>query len=224
MKYFHCYGEETPFTKLNYEREYLLFGAKEDKENMFYMVLELVAIRTLFCMVMLLKNPEKMSILQSFSVGVAGFTGIPALAAVTKYSLLLLWSVEEAFVEVAALMQGKRVAVLGSGGMISFGELFIFRKSLVRQKAGALSEVGIGAAYEDYLNLLSLLVPVRKKTYRAMDLIQENIRNRYLDSFRMRNVVTGICFGTKAELKEKFNFGIFLRTAYEQEWKEECSY
>ncbi len=224
MKYFHCYGEEAPFTKLNYEREYLLYGAKEDKTNLFYIVLQLVAIRTLFCVVMLLKNPEKMSVLQSFAAGVAGFTGIPVLAAVIKYSLLLLWAVEEAFVETAALLQGKQVAVLGSGGMISFGELFTFRKALVSQKARALPETVSGAEYEDYLNLLLLFVPVKEKTYRALDLIQENIRNRYLDSFRIRNVVTGICFQTKAELKAKFNTGIFQGTVYELNWQEECSY
>lgn len=224
MKYFHCYGEEAPFTKLNYEREYMLFGKNEDKTNLFYFVLELVAVRTLFCMVMILKNPEKMSVLQSFSMGVAGFTGIPVLAAVAKYSLLLLWSVEEAFVEVAALLQGKKIAVLGSGGVISFSEIFTFRKMVVVQKAGLFPEIVSGAEYEDYLNLLSLLVPVRKKAYRTMDLIQENIRNRYLDSFRMRNMVTGICFRTEVELQDKFHTGIFQENVYELDWKEECSY
>ena len=222
--YFSCYGEETPVTKLNYEREYLLFGQKKDKENMFYMVLQLLAVRTLFCMVMLLKNPEKMTALQNLSAGVVGFTGMPALAAAAKYALLLLWSVEEALVEVAALLQGKKVAVVGSGGMISFTELFTFQKSLVYQKAKRLPETEAGAEYEDYVTLFSFLVPVQKKTYRVLDLIQENIRYQYLDHFRIRNVVTEICFQTQVRVKEKFDVGMFSDTAYELEWQEQCSY
>ncbi|MBP3611352.1 MAG: hypothetical protein J6J42_13570 [Lachnospiraceae bacterium] len=224
IKYFHCYGEEAPYTKLNYEREYLLSGKKEDKANLLYMVLRLLAVRTLFCIVMILKNPEKMSVLQSFAAGVAGFTGIPVLAAAAKYALLLLWAVEEAFVEVAAMLEGKKIAVLGSGGVISFGEIFTFQKADVTQKAGAFPETVSGAGYEEYLNLLSLLVPVRKKAYRTMDLIQENIRNRYLDSFRMRNMVIRICFQTEVELEEKFRTGIFPETVYKLQWQEECSY
>ena len=136
----------------------------------------------------------------------------------------MLWSVEEALVEVAALLQGKKVAVVGSGGMISFTELFTFQKSLVYQKAKRLPETEAGAEYEDYVTLFSFLVPVQKKTYRVLDLIQENIRYQYLDHFRIRNVVTEICFQTQVRVKEKFDVGMFSDTAYELEWQEQCSY
>jgi hypothetical protein len=56
-------------------------------------------------MVMIIKQPDRMAELEALSAGVAGFTGIPVLAAVVKYGALLLWSVEEALVEVSALLQ-----------------------------------------------------------------------------------------------------------------------
>lgn len=222
MKYFHCFTEQSPYTQLKYEREYLVFGDDKDKSNLLYMVLHLVAIRTLFSMVSILKQPDKMAQMEGFAAGVAGFTGIPALLAVIKYAILLLWSVEEALIEVAALLLGKRIAVVGTG-TISFGELLFFNKKVIASKAKAMPE-GIGAAYQDYLSLLSLTRTTKKRMYRAMDLIQENIRLRYRDSFRMRNIVTKIEFCTKTELKELFDTGVFLPAAYQMEWSEESEY
>ncbi len=222
MKYFHCFGEEAPYTKLNYEREYLVFGQKKDATNLLYMVLHLVAVRTMFSMVSLLKQPEKTAQLEALATGVVGFTGIPVLAAVVKYSLLLLWSVEEALVEVAALLQGKRIALIGRG-MISFDEMFRIQKEMIVQKAKNMPS-GIGAAYSDYLVLFSLTRTTKERMYRTMDLIQENIRYRYRDSFRIRNVVTEVSFCTKTELKKLYDTGLFPETAYKSEWKEKSAY
>ena len=221
-KYFHSYSEDAPYTRLNYEREYLVFGGEKDKTNLLYMVLHLVAIRTLFSMATLLKQPQKTAQLEIVAAGVSGFTGMPALGAAVKYSLLLLWSVEEALIEVAALLQGKRIPVIGTG-TVSFGELFLMNKARIAEKARSLPD-GAGAAYKEYLTLLSLTRPTKLKAYRALDLIQENIRYRYEDSFRIRTVVTKLSFCTKAKLKPLFDTGIFMPAAYNMEWLEESSY
>lgn len=213
MKYFHRYGEEAPDTKLNYEREYLIFGAEEDKANLLSMVLFLVAVRTLFSMVMIIKQPDRMAELEALSVGVAGFTGIPVLAAVVKYGALLLWSVEEALVEVSALLQGKRIPVIGMG-TVAFGELFSMNTAAIKSKSQRIPD-GIGGAYQDYLTLLSLTKGTTQKCYRAMDLIQENIRYRYRDSFRIRNVITRIEFSVKTRLNPMFDTGVFPDNVYE---------
>lgn len=220
--YFHSYGEEVSYTKLAYEREYLIFGAEKDKSNLLSVVLHLVAIRTLLCMVMLLKSPEKMDRLEMLSAGIAGLTGIPVLAAAVKYSMLLLWSVEEALIEVAALLQGKRIAVVGTGE-VEFEELFSMNKATITQKATDFPE-GIGADYRDYLTLLSLTRGTTERAYRAMDLIQENIRYRYNDSFRIRNVVTKVAFCAKTELQQLFDTGVFPVSVYRMESKEEPAY
>jgi hypothetical protein len=213
MKYFHHYGKVSPHTKLAYEREYLIFGKEEDKSNLLSMVLYLVAIRTLLNMVMILKQPDRVLQLEALSAGVAGFTGIPVLAAVVKYSVLLLWSVEEALVDTAALLQGKRIPVV-STGRVAFGELFFMGKAAIARKA-ALVPDSIGAAYSDYLALVSLTKQAKVKTYRALDLIQENIRLRYRDSYRVRNVVTEVSYETVTRVNVLFDVGIFPKPAYE---------
>lgn len=219
--YFHCFGEDSPYTKLNYEREYLVFGAEKDKTNLLYMVLTLTAIRMLFCMVMILKQPERMEKLEAMSLGIAGFTGMPALGSVVKYSLLVLWAVEEALVEVAALLQGKQIALLGSG-CISLNEIFLCNAKLIAQKADNLS--GAGPGYKEYLVLLSLTRESGLKAYRAMDLIQENIRYRYNDSFRIRNIVTKLEFTTSVIIKKQFDTSVFQDIVYRLEWQEKCAY
>lgn len=222
MKYFHHYGESSPYTRLNYEREYLIFGKEEDKTNLLSMVLYLVAIRALLNMVMILKQPDRVLQLETLSAGVAGFTGMPVLAAVVKYSVLLLWSVEEALVDATALLQGKRIAVVGPG-RVSFGELFLMNKAAIGRKADLCPD-GVGAAYTDYLALVSLTRRTKDKTYRALDLIQENICFRYRDSFRIRNLVTGISFQTAAKLKPVFDVGFFPVQVYEMKKEKEVLY
>jgi len=212
MKYFHSFGEESPYTRLKYEREYLIFGAEKDKSNLLTVVLHLVAVRTLLCMVMILKQPERMAKLESLGAGVVGFTGIPVLAAVVKYGVLLLWSVEEALIEVSAMLQGKRIAVVGTG-MVAFSELFSISKELIARKSEQLPS-GIGAEYQDYLALLSLTKRTKDKAYRVLDLIQENIRWRYKDGFRIRNVVTELTFTVGTETKVLFDVGTFPEEAY----------
>lgn len=221
-KYFCCYGEETEDTRLEYEREYLLFGRMEDKENLLDVVLYLIAVRTLFCLVMLIKQPDKMAELDSFANGIAGLTGIPALASVIKYSLLMLWAVEEALVEVAILMQGKKIPLAGKG-QVEFWELFVFNKTTIEQKAAKFLDRG-GTGYGDYLTFLSLLKGTTGKAYRAMDLIQENMRLRYNDSFRMINQVTGLSFRTNTKLKTLFDTGFFAPKAYEMDHREEVCF
>ncbi len=222
MKYFGCFTEPSDDTKLKYEREYIVFGAEKDKTNLFYMVLYLVAVRTLFCMISILGQSEKMTQIENLATCIAGCTGIPTLLAVVKYAVILLWSVEEALIEVAALLQGKRIPIWGDG-TISMGELLSFNKGMIQAKVAALSE-GAGATYEDYLALLSLTKSARKKMYRAMDLIQENIRCRYRDSFRLRNVVTELEFSASSRLEALYSTGWFPADSYNFAWKEHCAY
>jgi len=222
MKYFHFHGSESPYTKLKYEREYLIFGDETDKNNLRSMVLYLVAIRTLLCMVMILKQPDRMAQLDILVAGTVGFTGMPVLGTLVKYSILMLWAVEEALVETAALLQGKRIAVAGTG-MVAFGELFRMNRTAIANKAKQVPET-VGATYQDYLSLLSFTRGTEEKVYRAMDLIQENIRYRYNDRFRIRNLVTGVVFITKTELNPLFDTGFFSNAAYRMECQKEIAY
>ncbi len=221
-RYFHSFIEPSETTKLKYEREYLLFGEEKDKTNLLYVVINLIAVRTLFSMAGILKQADKMAEIEVFAAGIAGCTGIPVLLGIIKYTVILLWSVEEALIEVAALLLGKKVPVIGTG-ILSMSELLAVNKSFIASRAAALPECS-GPDYEDYLVLLSLTKPVKKKLYRTLDLIQENIRYRYRDSFRIRNVVIEVKFCTTTRLKPLYNPGMFSEEMYQMDWKETSAY
>ncbi len=225
QQHFGNYIEPKPHSKLLYEREYLLFGKSKEQENLLYTVIYLVAFRTLFTMIEIIKTPQKMTQLQNGAMTIAGITGIPLLISITKYGLLLLWSVEEAIIETAALLQGKQLPLLkGSGGMLSFDEIFTFHQKVVKQKVKAIPMVENGIGYEEYLILLSLTRKLENKMYYVLDLIQENIRYRYRNNFRIRNVLTQIEFQTITKLKKKYNIGLFLEQAYQLNWKQSYCY
>lgn len=222
-EFFSDYQSQQEHTKLAYEREYILFGKESDAGNLTQMILSLVVFRSLFTMTALLQNTEKMTQLSSIAQAAAGVVGIPLLSVVIKYSLLLLWAVEEAFVETAALLKGKRIPFFLAEGTISVGELFRFGQGMVTAKARNIADVAFGTAYSDYLLLFSLLESRAKKCYLAMDLIQENIRLRYRDSFRIRNVITALSFETSTKLTKTWFPEYFLK-AYQIKKEQEVAY
>ena len=56
-----------------------------------------------------------------------------------------------------------------------------------------------------------------------MDLIQENIRLRYRDSFRMRNVVTAVSFETNTKLTKTW-FPEYFSKVFQIQKRLEASY
>ena len=192
-----------------------MFGDRTDKGNLFFTILYLIAVRSVFSMVTILKDATKMSQLDMFAAGVAGFTGIPVLISAVKYGTLLLWAMEEALVEVSVLLEGKKVPLISADGKIEFSEMFLFGKEMVQQKAKSWKEVPTGLSYSEYLTFLSLLKNTQRKAYRCLDLIQENIRYRYNDTFRIRNVVTGFSFQVQTMLDAKVNTELWKEENYE---------
>ena len=102
-------------------------------------------------------------------------------------------------------------------------EIFLMNKAAIERKAAQCPDE-TGAAYTDYLSLISLTRGTKVKAYRALDLIQENIRIRYRDSFRIRNIITGISFQTLTELQPMFDTGLFLPSVYEIKKEKELAY
>ena len=213
--YFGSFDAVKSGRRLSYEREYMLFGDRTDKGNLFFTVLYLVAVRSVFAMVSILKDTTKMSQLDVFASGVAGFTGIPVLISAVKYGALLLWAVEEALVEVSVLLDGKRVPLFRAKGTIEFSEVFFFGKKMAEQKAMSWKEDVTGFSYGEYVTLLSLLKNTQRKAYRCLDLIQENIRYCYNDGFRIKNVVAEFAFRVQTSLEQKINTDLWKEETYE---------
>lgn len=222
--YFSNFLSEKGKTRLCYEREYIMFGQETDVKNLCAMILSLTAFRFAFTMTSLLFDSARRESAGALAAALVGFSGLPILIYAVKYAILFLWAVEEALVETAAIVQGKKIALFSKTGMISLHEIFTMNKEQIQAKARAVPTGSMGAGYTEYLLLLSLFEGTEKKCYRAMDLIQENLRLRFRDSFRIRNVVIRIDFSSKAQLRRKFDTGFFSELQYELQTEYRAAY
>ncbi|MBP5184788.1 MAG: hypothetical protein J6113_06740 [Lachnospiraceae bacterium] len=175
---FGCYtGETRENSRCRYELEYVLGGQLTDRENLGGVVLKILALRTLMCTIHILTSREKTAEAAAFAATVLGFTGMPVLIKILQYSVILAWAYEEALVETAILMRGKRVPAVPAknGFLLELPEVFAAGKSLIDAKADSY-EGKTGLSYREYVVLLLLLQDEGKQSLRTLDIIQENLR------------------------------------------------
>lgn len=181
-------------TVLEYELEYILCGKTADTENLSSFLFRILLVRLLFCLIHVLSDSEKTNKAQGLATGLLGFTGLPMLISVMKYLILFLWAAEGAMVETAAIIRGKKVAVLPTktNFPVQFEEMLFMSKPLIQSKAeNRKDDTGIRLGYQEYLLFFLLLQKEELQNYRAMDLIQINLA-AVQEDFRMKNMLYGI--------------------------------
>lgn len=181
-------------TVLQYELEYLLAGKESDLQNLTQTVLQMIMMRMALHISSILTNAEKREQVEQAAVALAGITGMPALKYVATTVLFFIWALEEAIVDTAALLAGKKVPVYpGSvGGCILFSELLLFTKTMVADKVEHMQAVGgLLTDYRDYVHILLFVKEQTMICYRAMDLIQSNLRKNGIVNFNMKQCICG---------------------------------
>lgn len=193
---------------LKYEQEYLLLGHLKDKKNLEEFTTRLVMIRTLFNMISVLTDPAKVSKAAS-TASIMAVTSLPFLVSVAKYLILFYWAYSEARVETAALLKGKSVPIYTTQAdfLVSYIDLLSMTTSKVVSLAEAYEAKSfLKLNYSDYLLLNLFFVGEEEKTYRMMDLIQENLRYEYEDGFRLKNCLYSFSCQAESTMKQKFLF------------------
>ncbi len=177
---------------LSYEQEYLLAGKTTDKENLSSMVTRLIFLRTIFDFVTILGDRDKCGEAMAAASALVGFTGLPILVSITKTLILLVWSFEEALLDVCALLMGKEVPIIKKDLILTFPELFLLSRSFLKEKAQGMQDTKeLSLSYQEYLSIFLLFKGETSLAYRSMDMIQEDIRVRYLDDFSIQNCLYG---------------------------------
>jgi hypothetical protein len=181
---------------LSYEQEYLLVGKTADKENLSSVISRILFLRTILDFVSILGDKDKCEEAYAAAAAMVGFTGLPILVSITKTLILLVWSFAEALVDTSAMLMGKSIPVLKKNLVVTFPELILLNRSFIQKKASKLTESKEASfSYHDYLYIFLLAKNKKDTAYRIMDLIQENIRKRYIVDFSIQNCL----FGYKAE-------------------------
>lgn len=199
VTHFEDYSRQKEHTALNYELEYLIGGCAGDAENLSLIMTKIVLFRMALHFVSLYSDSTRRAAAEAAALAVCGGIGLPALQAAALFVFLLIWSAEEALIDAAALLEGKRLAIFprGENASLEFFELLQFSKAQVRKKAKEKKDAaGIGFVYRDFLQLYLLMTPKEYKCFRAMDLIQENMRSWYKKSFRMKRCVWRVKYRT----------------------------
>ena len=195
-EHFHNYlaqGDQKN-TVLQYELEYLLSGKESDLQNLTQTVLQVIMMRMVLHFSSILTNAEKRELAEQAAVALAGITGMPALKYVATTVFLFIWSLEEALVDTAALLAGKKVPVYPGvhGGCILFSELLLFTKTMIADKVEQMHDTGgLLTDYMDYLHILLFVKEQAIVCYRAMDLIQSNLRKNGVVNFYMKQCICG---------------------------------
>ena len=143
-----------------------------------------------------------------------GVTGISALVSLMQFLIEVLWAVECAIVETAALFMGNQCSfwTASSGLAVKYHELTLFGSDLVFAKAKSMKTGGgVINKYDEYLLLLLLIENKDIRTLRTMDVIQQTLQIKEKTDFVFADCVGRLQVSAKAEIP--YRFLIFNRDA-----------
>lgn len=175
---------------LDYELEYCIGGKETDRENLEQTVKELLLIREVGNFATIMQDSGKQALALEIATAAVGFTGIAPLIQAVKIGILLAWSYIESILDVRNLLAGGTVSLVKDvtewKSDISLGE-----KSLEEKTKKAEEKEGL--SYREYLQILLLLVKEDVLVYRAMDVVEHNMRMEPgKENFRMDNMIYAV--------------------------------
>ncbi|MHB8131078.1 MAG: DUF5702 domain-containing protein [Mobilitalea sp.] len=197
---------------LIYEQEYLLAGKMSDQDNLSSVVSRIIFLRTILDFVSILGDKTKINEAKLAASALVGFTGLPILVSITQTIILLVWSFAEALVDTCALMMGKEVPILKKKVVLELPELFLLGRTFLQTKASKIVDTKeLSFSYHDYLRVFLMTKNKEDLAYRSMDLIQENINIRYIDTFKIQNCLFGYMVKADFKIKPKFTAFSFVQ-------------
>ena len=174
---------------IQYALEYLTAGKKEEKSNLASVVNRLLAVRTLLNFAYVATDPALQEKSLATATALAGFTGLPPVITGVQYTILLILSFQEACVDVTALLDGKAVPIMknATNFKMKYEEICLGSKSLFQKKASGYGKekggTGLNITYKEYLTVFLLLVGEETLYNRTLNVIQQDLREKYNQSF-----------------------------------------
>lgn len=197
---FGYYGQELDKSLMKYQIEYILAGQDTDWQNLEQTAKRLLRWREAANVLYILSDTAKVAEAEAMAMALAAVTLLPALAEPVKYTILFAWAYVESLQDVKTLLSGGRVPLYKTSADWKTGINSIknVRGSLTEDKGGK------GLNYKEYLQIMLFLQDKSDRTYRAMDIMEMDIR-RTSGNTRFR--LDG-CFDTyEARLSVASGFG-----------------
>lgn len=177
-----------------YGLEYLASGQKNQKDAFAAVVNHLFLIRTMINFLYVEKDPLLQAQSLETATALSAALMAEAFIPVIQKGILLVLSLEESCVDIAALLDGRRVPVFKNQStfQMKYPEICMAGKSLFRQKMchypkmnqkGAFESTAGGLGYTQYLGLMLMMNSWDKLCQRTFDVIQYDLRERYNATF-----------------------------------------
>lgn len=198
MTYMSNFAEEKENRALSYEIEHLLGQKSSDIENLKVTANKLLAVREAANFLYLLSNSVCMAQAEAMATLFVGVTANPLLIQAVKIGLLTAWALAESILDVRAILEGKRIALLKSeeSWTIALENLGEISKEFLMAK-----ESKWGLDYEDYLGILLLMEQENSLAMNTMNLQEATIRQNYAnDSFGIDTLIT------QANVKVRYSY------------------
>lgn len=175
---------------LDYELEYCIGGKGTDRENLERTVKELLLIREAGNFATIMQDSGKQMLALDIATAAVGFTGIVPLIQAVKIGILLAWSYIESILDVRSLLAGGSVSLIKDVSEwksdISLGEEALDAKTKKTEEKEGLN-------YREYLQILLFLVSEDVLVYRAMDVVEHNMRLMSgKENFRMDHMIHAV--------------------------------
>lgn len=206
------YTEQKEGGLMHYQLEYILEGKEVDVDNLKAVVSKLLFLREVDNVTYLFADAGKVAEAEALALAVTSAVASPELTEPVKISLLFAWAYAESVYDVRMLLEGGKVPLVKSSdtwhyslsGMLGFAA-----------DTAVDTEHSSGITYEDYLRIFLALENSEKKTMRAMDIVEMDIRNtagnkafcmdRCMD-YMEAEVVTSSAFGYQHSITRKYYY------------------
>lgn len=204
-------------SSIEYEQEYLIVGKFSDAANLNAVISRIFLVRMIFDFISVLSDSSVRNEAKLIAAALVGFTGLPILVFLTQMLILLIWSFAEALLDTTALMMGKEVPIIKKKVAMTFPEIFMLTREQLSRKATSLPDTKeLSLDYGNYLKIFLLMTGKEKLAFRSMDLIQENLKLRYMnDDFKVMNCLYGFEISAQFKIKRKFTSFGFLQKYYD---------
>lgn len=187
---FGTYVNPLEKSRLKYQVEYILAGKENDLDNLKWVVNRLLLIRETANVVYLFSNEVKMAEAEALALTLSAVIQLPELAKLVQVAIIFAWAYAESVYDVKQLLAGKRIPLIKTDETWHFGleGMLSYEEGLDQtEDKDALAE---GLSYEDYLMVLLVTVNKETKAFRAMDLMEMDIRKTAgNEAFRMDGCV-----------------------------------
>jgi hypothetical protein len=210
---------------LSYELEYIIGGKGSDRENLKAVVQQLLLIREGANFMYLQTDGAKKAESYELAAALAGAFALPALIPVLAQGILAAWAYAESVLDVRTLLAGGKIPWLKTSESWSSS-----LSGLGAQLAGtaAARENEQGEDYAGYLEKLLYLKTKKLQNYRAMDLMELNVRLGENSSFQMDATLLKVHAAFTFEAEPLFSTMVTLQRLQVEKWTftetEEYSY